>query len=74
LRSYNDITTKTLLNVEIQEGTVLMEVEGKGNSMEVLLDSADAVAVAVYICTKALSTVEEIDEFCSFLKERVGKE
>jgi hypothetical protein len=71
LRSYKDVVSKTVLNVEVDKENerVLLEIEDGKQSIEVLLDSSLGVAAAMNIMVKSL-TSEELENMTNFMLER----
>jgi hypothetical protein len=71
LRSYKDVVSKTVLNVEVDKENerVLLEIEDGKQSIEVLLDSVDGVAAAMNIMVKSL-TSEQLENMTDFMLKR----
>lgn len=71
MRSYKDVISKTVLNVEVDKENerVLLEIEDGKKSIEVLLDSVDGVAAAMNIMVKSL-TSKELESMTDFMLKR----
>jgi hypothetical protein len=71
MRSYKDVISKTVLNVEVDKENerVLLEIEDGKQSIEVLLDSVDGVAAAMNIMVKSL-TSKELESMTDFMLKR----
>lgn len=71
MRSYKDVISKTVLNVEVDKENerVLLEIEDGKKSIEVLLDSVDGVAAAMNIMVKSL-TSKELETMTDFMLKR----
>jgi hypothetical protein len=72
LRSFRDLVEKeTEVHVSVEE-TVALEVTDKKGAKDVLLDTGDAVAMALYIIIESVDNKEDIDDLCELMKKRVS--
>jgi hypothetical protein len=71
LRSFKDIVTDTILNVEAGEETIQLELEEKEKALDIVLDKGEAVAFAFHILEKSLDSIKDIDTLATMLKERI---
>lgn len=71
MRGYKDVVSDAVVNVEASEETVMIEVEDKKTSANAVIGAGESVALAIYLLTSVLNTEKEVEELCSFIKERV---
>lgn len=70
MASFKDVVEKKELHLSVGE-TVVLEIEDRGRkeSLEVLLDKGDALALGVALL-KGADSVQELEQLLSFTKER----